>query len=86
MGELFENLEPMDIQAERRNTAIERERAEKERERAEKAEAQLILNYIDMCLEFEVSQEEILSRLTAKFEMSRQKAEDWFQKVMPRNI
>ena len=38
MGELFENMEHMDIQAERRNTAEQRERAEKAEERAELAE------------------------------------------------
>lgn len=38
MGELFENMEHMDIQAERRNTAEQRRRAEEAEERAEKAE------------------------------------------------
>jgi len=36
MAELFENMEKMDIQAERRNTAEQRERAEKAEDRAEK--------------------------------------------------
>ena len=34
MGYLFENMEKMDIQAERRNTQRERERADMEKERA----------------------------------------------------
>ena len=38
MGYWHENIEKMDIQAERRNTAEQRERAEKAEERAEKAE------------------------------------------------
>lgn len=38
MGYLFENMEKMDIQAERRNTAEARERADKEKARADKAE------------------------------------------------
>ena len=35
MGYLFENMEKMDIQAERRNTQRERDRADMERERAD---------------------------------------------------
>ena len=35
MGYLFENMEKMDIQAERRNTQRERERADAEKERAD---------------------------------------------------
>ena len=38
MGYLFENMEKMDIQAERRNTQRERERAEAAEKRAEAAE------------------------------------------------
>lgn len=38
MGELFANMEKMDIQAERRNTALEKERADKAEKRAEEAE------------------------------------------------
>lgn len=36
MGYLFENMDEMDIQAERRNTAREKQRAEAERQRADK--------------------------------------------------
>ena len=35
MGYLFENMEKMDIQAERRNTQREKERADMEKERAD---------------------------------------------------
>ena len=35
MGYLFENIEKMDIQAERRNTQREKERADMEKERAD---------------------------------------------------
>lgn len=38
MAELFADMEKMDIQAERRNTAEQRARADKEKERADKAE------------------------------------------------
>ena len=36
MGYLFENMDEMDIQAERRNTAREKQRADEERQRADK--------------------------------------------------
>ena len=38
MGYLWENMEKMDIQLERRNTAEQRQRAEKAEQKAEKAE------------------------------------------------
>ena len=41
MGYLFENMEKMDIQAERRNTQRERDRADMERERADVAELEI---------------------------------------------
>ena len=41
MGYLFENMEKMDIQAERRNTQREKERADTEKERADAAELEI---------------------------------------------
>ena len=41
MGYLFENMEKMDIQTERRNTQRERERAEAAEKRAEAAELEI---------------------------------------------
>ena len=41
MGYLFENMEKLDIQAERRNTQRERERAEAAEKRAEAAELEI---------------------------------------------
>lgn len=41
MGYLFENMEKMDIQAERRNTQREKNRADMERERADSAELEI---------------------------------------------
>ena len=41
MGYLFENMEKMDIQAERRNTQREKERADAEKERADAAELEI---------------------------------------------
>ena len=79
MGELFANMEHMDIQAERRNTAEQRARAEEAEARVEKERVRGIRNYIDTCREFGLSQEEILGRLVEKFGMSRQEAEDWLK-------
>ncbi len=86
MGELFENMEHMDIQAERRNTAAQRaraeqaeERAERAEERAEQAEERMILEYIKVCLEFKVSKEEIVDRLVEQYGMKRQEAEALLQ-------
>ena len=41
MGYLFENMEKMDIQAERRNTQREKERADTEKERSDAAELEI---------------------------------------------
>ncbi len=41
MGYLFENMEKMDIQAERRNTQREKEHADTEKERADAAELEI---------------------------------------------
>ena len=82
MGELFENMEHMDIQAERRNTAAQRARAEQAEERAEQAEERAeqaeeraeraILEYINVCCEFKVSKEDIVDRLVEQYGMKRQ--------------
>ena len=89
MGELFENMEHMDIQAERRNTAEQRARAEKAESRAEKAEAQVekekmqgIQLFIETCREFGLSREEMLGRLAKQYEISLQLAEEWYEKAV----
>lgn len=95
MGELFENMEHMDIQAERRNTAEQRRRADKEKERADKAEERAdkekkqrkiererdIRIFVDTCQEFGLSKEDVVNRLVEKYEMNRELAEEWFKKV-----
>lgn len=82
MGELFENMEKLDIQAERRNTAAQRERADREKERADKAEERAdkerergIRLYLDTCRECGVSGEIIIGKLQELYEMSLQEAE-----------
>lgn len=88
MGELFENMEYMDIQAERRNTAKQRERADKAEERADKAEQRAerekergIQLFIDTCREFGLSEEKILSKLMEKYEISHDMAKKWSEKM-----
>lgn len=41
MGYLFENMDEMDIQAERRNTAREKQRADEEKQRADALEEEV---------------------------------------------
>ena len=95
MAELFENMEKMDIQAERRNTAEQRRRADKEKERADKAEERAdkekkqrkiererdIKIFVDTCREFGLSKEDVVNRLVEKYEMNRELAGEWFKKV-----
>ncbi|MBQ6696246.1 MAG: Rpn family recombination-promoting nuclease/putative transposase [Lachnospiraceae bacterium] len=90
MAELFENIEKMDIQAERRNTAEQRERAEKAEERAEKAEeraekAESIVEkgiqlLVETCQEFSISREQTLKRLIEKYEMSSSESEEYLER------
>jgi len=90
MAELFENMEKMDIQAERRNTAEQRERAEKEKSRADKAEeradkAEAIVEkgiqlFIETCREVQLPREIILRKLVEKYSVSEQEAEAWISK------
>lgn len=70
-------MEPMDIQAERRNTAKERQRAEEERQRAEKAEEALekvIWAFIEMCQELSMSKEATIQKAVEKFDINEKEA------------
>ena len=90
MAELFENMEKMDIQAERRNTAEQRERADKAEERADKAEeradkAEAIVEkglqlFIETCREVQMPREIILGKLVEKYGISKEEAEEWISK------
>ncbi len=81
MGYLFENMEKMDIQAERRNTAQQRERADraekqadKEKNRAEQAEEKGIRTFIEGYQEVGVTKEVTLQKLREKFGLSEEEA------------
>ena len=81
MGELFENMEKMDIQEERRNTAEQRERAEKAEARADREKEKGIRLYLDTCRRFGVPGEEMQQTLTELYEMSPQEAQEWAAKM-----
>ncbi len=70
MGYLFENMEMMDIQAERRNTAEQRERAEKAEERANRAEEKGIRILIETYQEMGASKEDALQKVIEKCNLS----------------
>lgn len=71
MGYLFENMEKMDIQAERRNTAEQRERAEKAEERANRAEEKGIRILIETYQEMGVSKEDTVQKVIEKYDLSQ---------------
>lgn len=88
VGELFANMEKMDIQAERKKTKRQEERADKAERRAEVAEQQAekerqkavvakedgIKILIESCRELSVSRELTLQKLVEKFNFSEKEA------------
>ena len=73
MGMLFENMEKMDIQEERRKTAEQRRRAEEAEQKAEEAEQRLesiVQLFVENCQELGVSKENIVSKIQKKHQMS----------------
>lgn len=63
MGYLFENMEKMDIQLERRNTVEQRERAEKAEQRAEEAYRMLMNSYQQQGLDKETVKQRLISEV-----------------------
>ncbi len=83
MGELFENFEKIDIQAERRNTeearkdATEaRKDATEARKEAAKAKENLIKSCVSLCQEFGSTRETAIEKLMEKCGLSRKQAEE----------
>ena len=73
MGMLFENMEKMDIQEERRKTAEQRRRAEEAEQKVEEAEQRLesiVRLFVENCQELGVSKETIMSKIQEKHQMS----------------
>lgn len=69
MGRLFENMDKMDIQAERENTLREKNRADSERENG-------IKQYILLCQELNVSKEQIIQKLQTAYALDIEEAHE----------
>ena len=94
MAELFENMEKIDIQAERRKTAKQKVRADKAEERAEQAEERAeqaeekafkerehgIKAYIELCKECQLSKTVVLCKLMEKYALDSAKAEEYLKR------
>lgn len=84
MARLFENMDKMDIQLERRKTEEqrrkteeERKRTEEQRKRAEEAEQKLentIRLFVESCQEFGASKEALVNKLVEKYQMESEEA------------
>ena len=72
MGRLFENMEKMDIQAERRKTAEALKELEREREKNEKSMRELVIS----ARELGASKEYILNKLRSAYELSEEAAKE----------
>ncbi len=86
MAELFENMEKMDIQAERRKTAKQKERADKAEERADKAEENVakerehgIKAYIELCRECQLPKAVVLCKLMGNYTLGSNEAEEYLK-------
>lgn len=76
MGELFENFEKIDIQAERKNTAEARKEATEARKEAAKAKENLIKSCVSLCQEFGSTRETAIKKLMEKCGLSLKQAEE----------
>lgn len=84
MAQLFENMEKMDIQAERRNTEKQRKRADMQQQRADSAEQRAleaerkaeagIQACIQSCQELGASKEIVYQKIMDKFNLSTEEA------------
>lgn len=93
MARLFENMEKMDIQAERRNTLEQRERAERAEQKAEEAEQKAeevrqmlessIRLFVESCQEFNVTKKALVEKFVEKFQVepdvAKQKVEAYWK-------
>ncbi len=80
MGLLFENMEKMDIQAERRNTEEQRKRADDAEKRADAAEEKTIRLFIKACKEFGADRATIMQKVMENFEWDERKATEAINK------
>lgn len=80
MGYLFENMEKMDIQAERRKTKEAREQLAKEQEQLTASALSKIKSIIQICQDFHATHEYTISKLTADCSLSSEDALEAIQK------
>lgn len=95
MARLFENMDKMDIQLERRKTEEQRRKTEEQcrkteeqRKRAEEAEKKLessIRLLVESCQEFGASKEALVNKLADKYEMELDIAEAKVEKYWKEN-
>lgn len=83
MGELFADMEKMDIQAEWRKTALEKERADQAEKRVDVVQKQLELAYedsikelIELCQELGTSRDSAIEKLMEKKQLSPEEARE----------
>ena len=80
MGYLWENMEKMSIQEERRNTAQARAEAEKAKAEVERAKAEALEDKISLIMEYckrlKISKEQAVQELTAKCGIDRKTAQE----------
>lgn len=83
MGELFADMEKMDIQAEWRKTAMEKERADQAEKRVDVVQKQLELAYedsikelIELCQELGTSRDSAIEKLMEKKQLSPEEARE----------
>lgn len=88
MGMLFENMQKMDIQEERRKTEEQRKRAEKAEQKAEEATQKLedsIRLFVESCQELGISRVSIKDKLVGKFNLDMDSATqaitDYFREI-----
>lgn len=79
MGMLFENMEKMDIQEERRKTEEQRKRAEEAEQKAEEAEKKLedsIRLFVESCQNEGLAQEDTIKKLVMIYQINSEKARE----------
>ena len=89
VGELFANMEKMDIQAERKKTEKQMERADKAEERADRAEAMAetgIQLFIENSQALFMTESSIAEKLVEKFGLSMEEAKEKLQKYLTREL
>jgi len=80
MGNWFENMEPMDIQAERENTRKEKERADQAEETLRETVEKNIMSTIKLIQEFSGTKQMAVDKLVELQGMSRNDAEKMVEK------